>query len=176
MAFLEGHRQTQQAVSRLPAELSWAPLPSSLIGPLPARLTSTLDMLASFIILRAGSNMLRLASVVLLIASIAVLLVACGGTSLRSVGVAALKDRVEHELSHARVRRHGIPASVGGYRNSSIPQEMADEYEVCVFWRDNFNDGAAWGWVLVADDCSTYILELGIDWADGTSTSIIDRW
>ena len=104
------------------------------------------------------------------------LLSACGGTDLKTVGVSALESRVEQELSPTRVRWQGIPASSGGYRNSSIPQDMADEYEACVFWRDSFQSGAAWGWILVAEDKSTYILELAIDWDDGSETTLIDRW
>jgi len=119
--------------------------------------------------------MRRSATTVLFIAA-AVLLAACGSTDLKSLGVSALESTVEQELSPTQVRWQGIPASEGSYRNSSIPQGLAGEYEVCVFWRDSFQSGAAWGYVLVASDRSTYILELAIDWDDGSETTLIDRW
>ena len=119
--------------------------------------------------------MRRLSIAVLLIAA-GILLAACGGTDLKSIGVSTLESRAKEELLPTRVRWQGIPASAAGYRNSYIPQAMADEYEACASWRDSFQSGAAWGYVLVAADKSTYILELAIDWDDGSETTLIDRW
>ena len=119
---------------------------------------------------------MRRLAIVSLVLAVLLLLSACGGTDLKSVGVSALESRIEQELSPTRIRWQGIPASDGGYRNSSIPQGLKDSYEVCVFWRDSFQNGSAWGWVLVASDKSTYILELAIDWDDGSSTTVVDRW
>jgi hypothetical protein len=104
------------------------------------------------------------------------LLSACGGVNLKSVDVNALKSRVEQEFAPTKIRWERVPASQGGYRNSSIPQWARDSYEACVFWRDNFQSGSAWGWVLVSNDRSTYILELGYEGAYGHETMIVDRW
>ena len=103
------------------------------------------------------------------------LLSACGGVNLKSVGVNTLKSRVEQEFAPTKIHWEGAPVSQGGYRNSSIPQWAENKYEACVFWRDNFQSGFAWGYVLVGNDRSTYILELGYEGQYGQETMIVDR-